>query len=125
MWLYEQLTGRLRDPDKELVGVGYSGAAQGKNNPLLQMEHNVGPIPVGLYIIQQPQHTVTHGPYVLPLIPFPENEMFGRFGFLIHGDSIVWPGSASEGCVIQSRDVRERIWTSGDHVLKVISQEIT
>lgn len=123
MWRFEQSTGKLRDSDSNVVGFGYSGAAEGKNNPLMQEQHKVGPIPVGLYIIQPPQDTVTHGLYVLPLIAFPENQMFGRYGFLMHGDSIVHPGTASQGCVIQPRDVRELVWRSGDHVLKVISQE--
>jgi len=63
--------------------------------------------------------TVTHGPYVLPLTPSLNNQMFGRSGFLIHGDSVVNPGTASEGCIILPRAVRQQIWGAGDHVLQV------
>lgn len=119
MWSYEQLTGRLRDGTGNLVGVGYSGKGVGKNAPSAQRVHNVGPIPRGEYRIQGPQDTVTHGPFVLPLIADPANEMFGRYGFLIHGDSVVTPGIASEGCIILARDVREAIWASVDHDLLV------
>lgn len=87
----------------------------------MQTVHNVGPIPAGNYFIQKPEDTVTHGPYVLPLVPYSSNEMFGRSGFLIHGDSVVNPGTASEGCIILSRDVREKIWASTDHGLTVIA----
>jgi hypothetical protein len=48
--------------------------------------------------------------------------MFGRTGFLIHGDAVHAPGTASEGCVILSRTTREQIWESHDHVLQVVDQ---
>lgn len=123
MWLWEQVSGRLYADDGELVGVGYSGKGEHKNNPASQELHNFGPIPVGRYSIGAPVNTMMHGPYVLPLTPDPKNQMFGRFGFLLHGDSLVEPGTASEGCPIQSRDVRVKVWNSPDHVLEVIAQK--
>lgn len=120
MWTYRQSDGLMLDPQGYPAGSGYSGAGNGKNKPDAQSIHNVGPIPRGAYHIQAPQNTVTHGPYVLPLLPDPANEMFGRYGFLIHGDSVVHPGTASEGCIIMPRDVRERIWQSNDHDLTVV-----
>lgn len=119
MWTWEQGTGRLlRDGDQ--VAVGYSGAGEGKNNPDMQSVHNVGPVPVGRYSIGGPHDTMTHGPYVLPLNPDPANEMFGRSGFLIHGDSVVHPGTASEGCIILGRSTRTEVWESGDRDLEVV-----
>lgn len=120
-WTYEQLTGRLRDPDGDLIGVGYSGAGEHKNKPDSQAIHNEGPIPCGLYSVGAPHDTLTHGPFVLPLEPDPTNQMFGRAGFLVHGDSKVAPGTASEGCIIQAKDVRERLNASLDKQLLVIS----
>jgi hypothetical protein len=35
--------------------------------------------------------------------------MCGRDNFLIHGDSIAAPGTASHGCIILNRLARERI----------------
>jgi len=126
MWKYEQRTGRLyadfsESAGEKLTGVGYSGKGNGKNNPDSQEVHNVGPIPVGLYKIHGPVDTVTHGPYVLPLEPDGDNHMFDRSGFLIHGDSVVHPGTASEGCIILPRAIREQIWNSRDHDLRVVS----
>ena len=46
------------------------------------------------------------GPYVLPLTPLTVNNMFGREGFFIHGDSIDNPGNASNGCVVLNRQWR-------------------
>ena len=118
-WKYEQATGRMLLDDKYFA-TGYSGAREGKNNPDMQDVANVGPLPRGNYSIDAPVDTVTHGPYVLRLEPAAENEMFGRAGFLIHGDSVVHPGTASEGCIILARAIRERIWKSGDHKLAVV-----
>lgn len=121
-WKYEQASGRLSDMDGSVVGIGYSGRyPDGKNKPEAQSIESVGPIPTGSYFIQPPVNTVTHGPFVLPLSPFSQNTMFGRSGFLMHGDSVVHPGTASEGCIIMPRDVREKVWQSGDHTLQVVS----
>ena len=120
-WNYEQVTGYMRSPDGLVVGMGYSGASLGKNNPAAQSMENRGPIPVGAYTIGDPHDTVTHGPFVLPLAPDSGNEMFGRSGFLIHGDSVVAPGTASEGCIIMPKLVREEIARSLDRKLEVIS----
>lgn len=122
MWTYEQLTGKLFDNNDQLVAIGYSGHGEGKNQPEMEQVANVGPIPRGLYDIQSPRDTQSHGPYVLPLLPDNGNEMFGRAGFLIHGDAVHAPGTASEGCVILSRTIREQIWESHDHSLKVVDQ---
>lgn len=99
---------------------GYSGKGIGKNNPAMDNVANVGPIPRGRYTIAELiEHTDAHGPYVLRLEPDPANDMHGRSGFLIHGDSEAHPGEASEGCIILPRPVREKIWTSGIRTLLV------
>lgn len=119
-WTYEQRTGRLYSPEKQLVAVGYSGAPDGKNRPDLQMIHNLGPIPQGRWVVGPPRDTI-HSPYTLRLTPDDDTEVYGRGGFLIHGDSIYRPGTASLGCIILRRAVRIQIWESGDHVLDVVS----
>lgn len=120
MWIYEQDKGVLRRLGQVFTDC-YSGAGDGKNDPAMQGVHNRGPIPQGIYMICPPENTETHGPYVLPLIPDPQNLMFGRAGFLIHGDSVQHPGQASEGCIIASRVARESVWASGDRTLNVIA----
>lgn len=119
MWTYEQRSGDLLY-DGKVVASGYSGAGEGKNNPEFQWKPNVGPLPQGYYTIGPPHETPTHGPYVLTLTPFPQNQMFGRSAFLIHGDSIKAAGTASHGCIILGRIAREAIWQSGDRTLKVV-----
>lgn len=118
-WKYEQESGQLSQNGAD-VAIGYSGAGNGKNNPSMQDVQSIGPIPQGRYTITEPHDTATHGPYVLGLTPHPENEMFGRSAFLIHGDSVKAPGTASKGCIIMPRKVREEIWDSGDTALEVV-----
>ena len=118
-WLYDQDTGHMLRDDR-VIATGYSGAGDGKNNPEMEDVPNVGPIPLGKYLICGPRDTPTHGPYVLSLVPDAENEMHGRSAFLIHGDSVSKPGSASQGCIILPRHAREAIWESGDTNLEVI-----
>lgn len=121
-WTYEQASGRLTDPNGNLVGVGYSGASQWKNNPNAQTLKDRGPIPEGTYTIGSViEYTAVHGPFVLPLEPSPANQMWGRAGFLCHGDSVVAPGTASEGCIIMSRDVRDQVNASSDKTLNVVA----
>lgn len=120
-WIYSQRSGHLHHEGERFLG-GYSGCGAGKNCPDFQDQHNVGPIPRGVYRIGDPYDTATHGPYVLPLTPDAANEMHGRAGFLIHGDSHARPGEASQGCIIQARAVREEIHASGDRMLEVIEQ---
>jgi hypothetical protein len=120
MWTYAQKTGDLLQ-DGERVATGYSGIDNGKNNPAMQAIPNVGPIPQGEWtIVGPPINTPDHGPYVLRLTPSAETVLFGRSGFLMHGDSIESPGCASHGCIIMPRDVREQVWNSGDTDLEVI-----
>ena len=121
MWRYEQATGKFFDPDGNLLGIGYSGRQpDGKNKPEMQSVPDVGPIPQGQYRIGGAVDTLTHGPYVLPLSPNIGNQMFGRAGFLIHGDSVVNPGSASEGCIILPLTIRQQVGSSFDDQLQVV-----
>src|SRR6185503_20515036 len=121
MHRYEIATGTWFAPSGEPLGHGYSGhPPDGRNNPGMCDVPNVGPIPPGQYTILFPRTTVQHGPYVLPLVPAPDNQMHGRSGFLVHGDSIQAPGTASQGCIILPRNVREAIWGSGDKILEVV-----
>lgn len=120
MWIYKQSTGQLFR-NGEQVGQGYSGHAEGKNNPDMQDRPDVGPIPQGQWCILEPRDTMQHGPFVMPLIPKDFTETFGRSGFLMHGDSSQHPGMASLGCIIMPRPIREKVNASGDHDLEVIA----
>ena len=115
-WTYNQTTGQLTHNHAQ-VATGYSGAGTGRNNPQMEAVHNVGPIPAGRYTIGGAYDTGTHGPHVMRLTPVGHIAR-GRSGFLIHGDNV--NHTASQGCIILSRNIRDRMSNSTDHELNVI-----
>ena len=121
MWTYSQATGKVSRADGAWIITGYSGSGAGKNNPAAQQMRNIGPIPRGRYTIGKGYTHKSKGPVCMRLTPDATNEMFGRRGFLIHGDSIHEPGTASNGCIVVGRMARLEIATSGDRELEVVA----
>jgi len=117
-WVYSQGTGKLTHPDGGEFATGYSGAGDGKNNCAMQHVKNVGPIPQGLWHIGSVYDSKKVGPYAIRLEPDATTHTFGRSAFLIHGDNRTH--TASEGCIILSRRVRNAIIDSGVKLLQVI-----
>ena len=86
---------------------GYAGTGVGRNNADAQNVPNVGPLPEGDYSIGS---SFTHGHAgrgTRRLTPAPTNEMYGRSGFLIHGDNA--RNDASNGCIVTTRNCRDSI----------------
>lgn len=119
MWIYSQSTGKLWNPSGQIEATGYSGAGDCKNDPDREALRNRGPIPRGLWKIGKPYDSKNVGKFALPLAPA-GHLAHGRTAFLIHGDSVRAPGTASQGCIIMPRPVREKIHNSGDDQLLVI-----
>ncbi len=118
-WTYQQKTGALIDPEGNTVGHGYAGHGAGLNNPLAQAEADVGPIPAGQWQIDKWFDAYEDkGPVVAQLSPY-GFEPFGRSGFLIHGDNQAMNFTASLGCIILARPLREQIRASGVTTLTV------
>ena len=127
-WTYCQSTGELSRLGVRIT-VGYSGKddgdgilepGEGINSHDMQSVKGVGPIPCGLFNFGKPFDSATHGPLCIPLIPRPSNDMFGRSGFLVHGDSKSRPGTASLGCIIVWRPARELIAQHLTETLEVV-----
>jgi hypothetical protein len=118
MWIWHQSAGQLTRDGRSWQG--YSGAGRGRNNPSLQAAAGIGPIPQGRWRITDRHDSPNTGPYTLTLAPEPGTATFGRSAFRIHGDSIAHPGTASHGCIILPRAVRDTIWRSGDRCLEVV-----
>lgn len=112
---YEQSTGKLwyvddATPEKAVrLGVGYSGAPPFVNQTEAEALKARGPIPRGSYGVRLLGDLVRFGPQVLFLEPLKGTEMFGRSGFLIHGDNEYGNRTASSGCIVLPRGVRDRI----------------
>jgi hypothetical protein len=120
-WKYSQSTGTLLAPDGELEGVGYSGNTYGLNSPSMQDVPDVGPCPQGEYTMGPWFTDSQKGPIVTHLIPNPLNAMYGRSGFMIHGDNPAANHTASDGCIILAHAIRLAMSTSADQSITVTS----
>jgi hypothetical protein len=118
VWTYHQKTGELLH-DGTFEGTGYSGHAEGRNNPEAETVKNTGPIPKGRYRIGGPYKHPHLGPCVMNLDAEESTNTHGRSAFRIHGDNK--NHDASEGCVILGPAIRREIAASGDNVLEVLS----
>lgn len=101
-------------PGKRLAR-GYSGHPPFVNDVTAQAVVARGPIPVGNYNIGRAFNHVRLGPCVFYLDPWDDNSMHGRSGFFIHGDNEFGNQTASHGCIILSRSIREfvRVYSGG------------
>jgi hypothetical protein len=122
-WTYSQTDGKLYDPDGKLAGIGYSGNGSDLDNPKGQGDIGHGPIPQGLWTIGIFGEHPVLGPLSAPLVPIPGNDMDGRDGgFYIHGDNEAMNHSASDGCIILARTIRQAVAASQDRLLNVVAQ---
>ena len=128
MYVYEIASGKLYSANGNLISEGYSGSEEAKNNPAAVQEVAKGPIPPGLYTMSmirdvngQPCDYEDKKKPVIRLIPDRTNEMYGRSGFLIHGDNT--DHTASEGCVIMDYPTRVYLASGADNRLEVIAGE--
>lgn len=106
IFTYEQRSGKLWR-EGAVLGVCYSGRGVGVNDPAYERVIDVGPIPAGWYTIgpffDDPGGK---GPLVARLTPDSDTQMFGRAGFMMHGDNAAMNHTASEGCIIAAHEIR-------------------
>lgn len=114
---YRQHDGQLTR-NGQFVGTGYSGHAEGRNNPVAEGVQKVGPIPAGGYVIGRAYDHAHLGPCVMNVDALPGTDTHGRSLFRIHGDNA--NHDASEGCIILGPAIRHEIAASGDATLHVI-----
>lgn len=120
MWTYAQTNGYLTNPAGIIVGGGYSGNGADLNNPAGQGDVGHGPIPEGRWTIGVFGDHPVLGPVSAPLAPAAGNDMDGRDGgFYIHGDNAQMNHTASDGCIILARNLRELVAAGGDNDLLV------
>jgi RHS repeat-associated protein len=103
---------------------GYSGRGIGFDNPAKQNLKNyndkkapAGPIPQGIWniteIIDTGYYEDTKRAPVMKLSPQDPSQVFGRDGFLIHGDNATH--TASSGCIIMPYDDRVKIQKAAEN----------
>lgn len=119
-WTYDVETGSFGH-NGVLIGRGYSGEGEGLNSVAHEQDKDVGPIPRGTWIIGKFfDDPGGKGPVVAHLSAAKGTETFGRDGFMIHGDNRERNETASHGCLILDKPVREQVKASGDNVLVVL-----
>ena len=124
-WTYAQQTGALGNPAGAVIGNGYSGREAGLDNPAMQDVQDIGPIPVGTWSIGPAFTHALGGPVTMRLMPIAGTNTLGRDGFMTHGDTAVHAAnptpdnSASHGCVVLARNLRDQIAASDDRSLIV------
>ncbi len=122
-WIYSQSTGRLTYVDSNgnsaFVGTGYAGYGPGLNNPAMQNVPFIGPLPQGLYTIG-PQQDNGNRSQSMVLTPNPGNQMFDRWGFLIHGPHKDDQHDSSNGCPVFKKSIRDQIGKSNDKCFQVV-----
>lgn len=99
-----------------IVGSAYSGNGEGLNNPLMEQIEGHGPIPRGLWTIDRWTGTATYtdhkgrnlGPQVAILRPS-GHDAHNRSGFLWHGDNKLMNFTASDGCLVSARVIRDHL----------------
>jgi hypothetical protein len=119
MWRWDQSAGELTR-DGAFISKGYSGAGRGVNNPVMQAATAIGPIPRGRWRMTEVKDSPNTGPFTIVLVPEAGTDTCGRSAFRIHGDNRLANKTASHGCIILPRPVRQRIWASGDRALEVV-----
>lgn len=123
-FVYRVTTGVLVLEDaggnRTYVGKGYSGAIGHQNKPQSQSLIARGPIPCGLWKVGAAFKHQRLGPVSIPLWPKAGTETFKRSAFFIHGDNKRADGTASTGCIILNRQVRDFVNRSGVSDLEVI-----
>lgn len=119
MFTYKISTGEMIDSDGVVIGTGYSGLGDDKNQTSAENVQGQGPIPEGLWHIGFVDEE--KGPLTIHLTPDDTTDTHGRSGFLIHGDSSQHPGAASHGCIVIGPGVRQEIADSPDKLLQVVA----
>lgn len=115
-----QISSGLVSQDAACIGSAYSGAPGHVNNPADVALKAQGPIPPGIYHIGAPINDPQLGIFCLPLTPAPQNVMYGRGGFFVHGDNASKPPqSSSEGCIVTDHATRVLISRDPDELIEV------
>ena len=105
---FSQSTGVVSTDSGAIVGKGWAGNGEGKNNPAMQEVHSVGPLPRGVYSVGQwEENHPGLGPIVAHLTQI-QGDAFGRDAFYIHGPAVNPSkyGQESKGCIVLPREYR-------------------
>lgn len=118
-WVYKVSTHSFYLNGTHQFNANYSGRPGFKDDSAKECVKGKGPLPRGTYTIGSAfYHRKTKG-WTMRLTPYVENQMCGRDGFMIHGDSSAHPGEASDGCIVLNLPYRKIIAASNNKILVV------
>lgn len=118
-WVYKVSTHTFYLNGTYQFAADYSGRPGFWNDSANECVIGMGPLPRGTYTIGPAFYHHKTKAYTMRLIPFVENQMCGRDGFMIHGNSAAHPRTASDGCIILNLSGRKEINDSSDKILVV------
>lgn len=95
--------------DTKVIGRGYSGRSKGINDARMMFVRGLGPIPCGVWDMALPMEHPRLGPVAIALNPRKGTDTQGRSEFFVHGDNQSMDRSASSGCIILDRKVRDKL----------------
>jgi len=103
-YVYNQRTGQLT-LDNQVIGTGFSGTGAAKNNPALQKQKKIGPIPVGEWRVAGRRNDANTAEPILELQFFNGIKIAGRMpseAFTIHSDNA--PNAGESGIAMPRHD---------------------
>lgn len=118
-WVYKISAHKFYLNGTYMFDADYSGRPGFSNDSANECVSGKGPLPRGTYTIGTAFYHRRTKAMTMRLSPFIENEMCGRDGFMIHGNSAAHPRNASDGCIILNLSGRKEINDSNDRILVV------
>ncbi|MDT3563578.1 DUF2778 domain-containing protein [Cronobacter malonaticus] len=118
-WVYKVSVNKFYLNGTYQFDAEYSGRPGYWNDSANECISNRGPLPRGTYTIGPAFNHPRTRAYTMRLTPYIENQMCGRDGFMIHGNSGAHPTQASDGCIILNLQGRMAINDSSDKILVV------
>ena len=101
----------ILDETSRILAFGYSGHGFYRDDPHAEKRSNEGPLPAGTYQLSGPVSTTLGGKEVGPSswhLNLITGKLYGRAGFMIHGDTEEEDHSASDGCIVTPYWVRSQ-----------------
>lgn len=121
MITFDRKAGTLTADTGKLIAKGiWSGHGNAHNDVSREREKGVGPLPAGLYRMDNARDGGHLGPFVIRLTMI-QGDAFNRNDFFLHGDHANdMDFSASDGCIIAPLLVRQRADAEPDRLIRVV-----
>jgi hypothetical protein len=119
--VFDRHNGLLTVDGKVVSTHTWAGHGNAANDPSREREKEIGPLPAGVYLMGKMIMDGGHlGPHIIPLTQV-EGDHYDRSGFFFHGDEANdTDHRASDGCMIDARNIRDYIDTISPRYIRVV-----